>query len=354
MKKIIILLFAASFFINTHAQKINGQWRGYFNSYGDISLFSDASGTEYVLELEINGSNVTGSSYTYFQGRRYYVICSLNGTYDKQTKKIVVNEVERIKGSTPPDWSDCLQTHVLYYEKQEGKELLAGNWKTSPYQGKENGGCGTGNTTLSRRVMQNVSVNFNKATRTPPVAKKQPAKIPDLKDKNKTTPPPVVKTKPVVKQPTPPVAKNDNPVKQEQKNNSQPVIKKDTEKIQPQDNSFAKRNSNVIKTIEINKETFQVDLYDNGDIDGDTISLFFNGKLLLSHKRLSDKALSLTLDIDESKEVNELVMYAENLGEIPPNTALMVVTDGPNRYEVRIASDLQKSGAIRFIHKAKN
>ena len=47
-------------------------------------------------------------------------------------------------------------------------------------------------------------------------------------------------------------------------------------------------------------------------------------------------------------------MYAENLGSIPPNTALMVVTDGDNRYEVRISSDLQKSGVIRFIHKPKN
>jgi hypothetical protein len=47
-------------------------------------------------------------------------------------------------------------------------------------------------------------------------------------------------------------------------------------------------------------------------------------------------------------------MYADNLGSIPPNTALMVVTDGNNRYEVRISSDLEKSGVIRFIHKPKN
>ena len=46
-------------------------------------------------------------------------------------------------------------------------------------------------------------------------------------------------------------------------------------------------------------------------------------------------------------------MYADNLGSIPPNTALMVVTDGGNRYEVRISSDLQKSGLIRFVHKPK-
>ena len=81
--------------------------------------------------------------------------------------------------------------------------------------------------------------------------------------------------------------------------------------------------------------------------------IFFNGKLLLSHKRLSDKALRLKLDVDANQDVNELIMYAENLGTIPPNTALMVVNDGDNRYEVRISSDLQKSGVIRFVHKQK-
>ena len=53
------------------------------------------------------------------------------------------------------------------------------------------------------------------------------------------------------------------------------------------------------------------------------------------------------------QDVNELIMYADNLGEIPPNTALMIVTDGDNRYEVRITSDLQKSGTIRFVRKPK-
>jgi hypothetical protein len=46
-------------------------------------------------------------------------------------------------------------------------------------------------------------------------------------------------------------------------------------------------------------------------------------------------------------------MYADNLGSIPPNTALMVITDGEKRYEVRISSDLKKSGTIRFVHKPK-
>jgi hypothetical protein len=341
-----------------YSQTINGQWRGFFNdNNNNIGLFG--GNTEYVLELEINDETVSGTSYTYFENRRYYVICNLNGTYNKKTKRIVVNETERVKGATPPDWNDCLQTHILYYQKQEGKEVLTGEWKTSPYQEKKNGGCGYGATTLSRRVLTN-TVAFNKQNRTNSVTRTKPKapvvkkNMPSFKDQNKTTAP-VVKSSPKTITPvTPPVtAKKDSPAKIEPPRAESPTIKVPEQKTVIADKPFEKRSANLIKSIEIEKETFRVDLYDNGDIDGDTISLFFNGKLLLAHKRLSDKAITLNLEVDKSKDINELVMYAENLGSIPPNTALMVVTDGDNRYEVRIASDLQKSGAIRFIHKPK-
>jgi type IV secretory pathway VirB9-like protein len=41
-------------------------------------------------------------------------------------------------------------------------------------------------------------------------------------------------------------------------------------------------------------------------------------------------------------------MYADNLGSIPPNTALMVVTVAGKRYEVNITSTEQTSGTVRF------
>ena len=73
--------------------------------------------------------------------------------------------------------------------------------------------------------------------------------------------------------------------------------------------------------------------------------------MVLSHQRLSDKPISLKLDLDEDTEENIVTMYAENLGTIPPNTALMIVTDGDKRYEVRITSDTEKSGSVVFVHK---
>jgi hypothetical protein len=46
-------------------------------------------------------------------------------------------------------------------------------------------------------------------------------------------------------------------------------------------------------------------------------------------------------------------MYADNLGTIPPNTALMVVTAGAQKLDVYLSSTEQKSAAVRFVYKPK-
>jgi hypothetical protein len=115
-----------------------------------------------------------------------------------------------------------------------------------------------------------------------------------------------------------------------------------------------KRSKSVMKVIEIEQPTFTVQLYDNGEIDGDSVSLYYNGSLLASHKRLTDKPITFTLTLENMTGDNELTMFAENLGTIPPNTALMIVHDGDKRYEVRITSDTQKNGTIAFVHKGTN
>ena len=133
---------------------------------------------------------------------------------------------------------------------------------------------------------------------------------------------------------------------------SVPKIKNPT--IQSQNlTGFERRRKDIIKTIPIQQQTFKVDFYDNGEIDGDSITVFYNGKILISHKMLTTKAISLTLTLDENVKENVITMYADNLGTIPPNTALMIVTDGDKRYEVRISSDTEKSGSVVFVHGDK-
>ena len=351
MKKIIQLIAAVFFTSVSFAQEFKGQWKGQFTDNSTTFMGWGGERCDYVLELETNGNDVTGYSYTYFNdgGKRYYTICRLKGKLNKRSGYIEVTETERTKTNVPNHIRNCFQVHKLTYFKQGDTQTLEGSWVPAPNQ---EGDCGYGTTVLSRRVLKKETPLFNNATARTAKPEKKPETKPttNFVDKNKVTPPVVNNTKPA----TPETEKIIPPVKAEPKSITPPVVKADPDIKQRPDVNLDKRNNNIIKTIQIENETFKVDLYDNGDIDGDTISLFFNGRLLLSHKRLSDKAITLTLNTDDNKDVNELVMYAENLGEIPPNTALMVITDGSSRYEVRIASDLEKSGAIRFVHKPKS
>ena len=58
--------------------------------------------------------------------------------------------------------------------------------------------------------------------------------------------------------------------------------------------------------------------------------------------------------MDDNNDVHELVMVAENEGDIPPNTSLMVVRAGDQLFEVRITSTEQKNAVVIFKYeKAK-
>ena len=104
----------------------------------------------------------------------------------------------------------------------------------------------------------------------------------------------------------------------------------------------------MVKQIQVESGDINIRLYDNGDIDDDTVSIFHNNTLLKSKVRLSQNPISFTIPIDSTKPHHELVMVAENLGSIPPNTSLMIVTVGTKRYEIFISSSETKNAKIIF------
>src|SRR4030095_6532370 len=91
---------------------------------------------------------------------------------------------------------------------------------------------------------------------------------------------------------------------------------------------LANSQNELIKTILVNTTEVFIDLYDNGTIDNDTVSVYLDKKLVVSRQRLTDQPISVKLKLSEDNDYHELVMVAENLGEIPPNTSLMVVKAG--------------------------
>lgn len=111
--------------------------------------------------------------------------------------------------------------------------------------------------------------------------------------------------------------------------------------------SLKQRDKEVVETLKVDTSRIRIDLYDNAEIDDDTVSVFLNGALLLYKKRLTDRPLTLNINAMPNSDY-ELMMYAENLGRIPPNTSLMIVTAGKKKYEIRISSSETKSAVVKF------
>jgi hypothetical protein len=124
-----------------------------------------------------------------------------------------------------------------------------------------------------------------------------------------------------------------------------PLIKAQ-KNIVPVPDILKTRDNALAKRIETTESEITVDLYDNGEIDGDTVTIYHNNELVVSHAGLSAKPITLKIKVDEQNPHHELVMVADNLGSIPPNTSLMVVTAKDKRYEVFISSSEQKNAKV--------
>ena len=112
---------------------------------------------------------------------------------------------------------------------------------------------------------------------------------------------------------------------------------------------FAQRQKIPVREIPVTGDSVELHFYDNAEIDGDSISLFLNNRLIFEHIYLTDKPFTVKLPVSELRQSNELVMVAENLGAIPPNTSFMVAYIGEKRYEARLESTEGSSAMIRFV-----
>ena len=105
-----------------------------------------------------------------------------------------------------------------------------------------------------------------------------------------------------------------------------------------------------IPEVKVDTGTLKLDFYDNAEIDGDSITVMVNKQVVLTHQKLSAKPTTTYVRIDVRNPFVEVEMVAENLGSIPPNTALLIVTAGNKQYELFLSSTTTKSARVRFIY----
>ncbi len=115
--------------------------------------------------------------------------------------------------------------------------------------------------------------------------------------------------------------------------------------------NFGTVNGRVIthqKEVPMYNAAFTVYVYDGDKVDGDIISLQYNGVWLLKKYPLSKTKKALRLEIEPGAD-NQLVLFAENVGTYPPNTAAITFFDGKQEKNLNLSSDLSTSGALKFV-----
>jgi len=112
------------------------------------------------------------------------------------------------------------------------------------------------------------------------------------------------------------------------------------------------RNRTVVKTetIKLTRPTIDVFIYDNHLVDGDTLSIFFNGEWVLRNYGVVKEKKKLTLNLMENTN-NYMVLFAENLGSKPPNSAVVYFVDGKQKRYITLNSDMTQCSAINFVYK---
>lgn len=361
MKRLLILLLLPS--LQLAAQDLTGVWRGTFYTTKLESMFG--SDNKYEVQIDNAGRVCKGISYSY-QNTTFYGKASVVGMWSADTKNLIFSEDKLLEYKTEGPGTDVYMfTCYLTYRREGRKEILEGDYSSVKYKSKPELDGGNGRIYLEKVTTS----DFKKEDF---IIKKEKEKTDPAKKPNIKTNPDVSKKAPVVTNPNPDIAKSTpvkpkppvvtSPKKTDVITSKPDIEKPDLSKVNPpkiSDNVkqgdlpkvLKERKNEVVQTILTPGPEISIELYDNGEIDGDTISVFQNGKLIAAHRGLSTSPISLKLKIDEDNPDQEITMVAENLGTIPPNTALMIVKSGGNRYDLRISSSEQKNAVVKFKFK---
>ncbi len=105
-----------------------------------------------------------------------------------------------------------------------------------------------------------------------------------------------------------------------------------------------------VPEIKVDTGTIRLDFYDNAQIDGDSITVLVDKQVILTHQLLGAKPITTYVRIDLNNTFHEIEMVAENLGSIPPNTAILIITAGKNRHLLSLSSSDVKSARVRIVY----
>jgi hypothetical protein len=104
------------------------------------------------------------------------------------------------------------------------------------------------------------------------------------------------------------------------------------------------RSVKVDRVLKVRSDNIRIRVWDNGIVDGDVLTLFLNGQQILHQYRVNKRRWSIPVDIIHGE--NLLILHADDLGDIKPNTVAVAIDDGIKEQIIVLSSNLRESGAI--------
>ncbi|HVW62815.1 MAG TPA: hypothetical protein VHC48_22340, partial [Puia sp.] len=364
----------------------------------------------YKFEVQIAERDKTLEAVTYsYLSTIFYGKAAANGAVNPKTGKVLLQEVKLLEVRNQSG-DVCIMTCFLQYSRSGDEEFLEGTYVSMNTRDSSN--CGRGSVFLRKvpqsdfykepfLVKREKEIDMEKHRNPPEMATVEKPKVPagaiaKRTDAIRNTPPAAhhaARPKPSTTKPsdvTPSTAKTStaksttpNPSTAKTPAKRSPAPKPPARIKEPETTAplakvrmprtpatsldsttgigkhfsvitpkvLQSRTTVLAKAITVNTREVTLNIYDDGSIDHDTVSVYLDKKQIISHAMLTDRPLVVTLHLDESDDYHELVMVAENEGEIPPNTSLMIVRAGEKEYEVRITSTEQKNAMVTFKYQ---
>lgn len=336
LKKATLCITGLLYVSTLCCQMITGTWKGKIN--------------KQKVEVKIiqKGDSLTGTSY-YYESPNNYRRYAIKGYFDATTNEAVwwddhlIEERNGKVGLGVPGKIPLLSS-ADFNCPGSGRMMLDGKTarKDDPADNKGEVHLDKTNSRVFEDEWDFVIDNFLSGANDPDIIDSVGlvAYIPTPKEETIVPPPPAAKPTSI-----------ERPVPKEEI--IKPAIPAEPIKQETIEEKFTTRKKVLTTEIPLYGDSIELRFYDNAQIDGDSISLFLNDKLIFSHIRLAASAYSIKLAVQDLKESNELIMVAENLGTIPPNTSYMIAISGEKRYEARLESTEGSSAMIRLYKGEK-
>jgi len=293
-----VLLFSI-IALQSMAQNVTGHWYG----VGKVAVPGEHSAYLSELIIQQKGTTVKGELQYYFRDSLFKV--KVNGTYNNNTRKLSLNPVPFIYylSTNTKTGIDCMLSGNFTLLVNRTESILTGAFESDD---------------AHRYTTPDIQFRFKYSTDT--------ASLPYARMQEDEIDTSTITTK--VIEPKDTVVKKD----------SLPPVLVNREKI-------------YIREITINNNSIRIDLYDNGSVDNDSVAVYLNDRLMIPPSQLTHRAIRKTISLDSTISMYELSMVAINLGNIPPNTAALIIYDGDTRHELILTSDLNRTATIRLKKK---